>query len=258
MTDHNNNNEHNNNEHPNEHPKTGGKQRNKNFRLAMVMLAAVCIGVGAVAALSRGIDFVIAADIHPTINKPQEAGPEKLGRITSLPKRTESSGGGGNSANAGATRQAQSSSSGKVLGECTSKFTAKPKSRNENIRIASKSLNGVVVQPGEVFSYNDTIGPTTKANGYQRAQVFVSGKKSYGYGGGVCQVSSTLFGAAESAGMKIVERHKHSLPVTYVPKGKDAATSHGSKDFRFKNTLSHPVTISTGVSETSVTIKIVA
>jgi len=250
MTDHNNN---------RERPKSGGKQRN-NFRLAMVMLAAVCIGVGAVAALSRGIDFVIAADIHPTVNKPQETrsnAPEKLGRVTSLPKRTEGgSGAASGGGNASANTQAQSSQSGKVLGECTSKFTAKPKSRNENIRLASKSLKGVVVQPGEVFSYNDTIGPTNKANGYQRAQIFVAGKKSYGYGGGVCQVSSTLFGAAESAGMEIVERHKHSLPVTYVPKGKDAATSHGSKDFRFKNTLPHPVTIEAGVSETSVTIKI--
>jgi len=252
MTDQNNNN--------NEHPRSSGKQKNKNIRLAVVMLAAVCIGVGAVAALSRGIDFVIAADIHPTINKPQETrsnSPEQPGRITSLPKRTGNSGeGAAQGSQGGNTRQAHSSS-GKVLGECTTKFTAKPKSRNENIRLAAKSLKGVVVKPGEVFSYNDTIGPTTKANGYQRAQVFVSGKKSYGYGGGVCQVSSTLFNAAENAGMEIVERHKHSLPVTYVPKGKDAATSHGSVDFRFKNTLSHPVMIESGVSETSVTIKIV-
>jgi len=246
-----------------ERPKTGGKQKNKNLRLAIVMLAAVCIGVGVVAALSRGIDFVIAADIHPTINKPQETrsnAPEQPGRITSLPKRTADSG-AGSAAQGGNTRQAHASqssqSSGKVLGECTTKFTAKPKSRNENIRLAAKSLKGVVVQPGETFSYNDTIGPTTKANGYQRAQIFVSGKKSYGYGGGVCQVSSTLFNAAENAGMEIVERHKHSLPVTYVPKGKDAATSHGSVDFRFKNTQSYPVMIESGVSDTSVTIKIV-
>jgi len=247
----------------NNRPKSGGKQKNKNLRLAIVMLAAVCIGVGAVAALSRGIEFVIAADIHPTINKPQETrsnAPEQPGRITSLPKRTGDSGAGaaqGGQGEQGGSSQQAHSSSGKVMGEFTTKFTAKPKSRNENIRLAAKSLKGVVVQPGEVFSYNDTIGPTTKANGYQRAQVFVSGKKSYGYGGGVCQVSSTLFNAAEKAGMEIVERHKHSLPVTYVPKGKDAATSHGSVDFRFKNTKPHPVMIESSVSETSVTLKIV-
>ena len=223
--------------------------RKKGIRLSLAMIAAVLIGWGAVVIISRGFEYVVAADIHPTITEPLEETktlPGSLIKNTKAPNKSVPA------------QKSRSSSSGSVLGEYTTKFSSAPKGRNENISHAAKSLKGVVIQPGEVFSYNKTLGPTNKENGYKRARIFVRGKKAYGYGGGVCQVSSTLFNAAESAGMEIVERHNHSLPVEYVPRGKDAATSYGSVDLKFKNSLSHPVKIDTAVTENSVTCKIIS
>jgi len=217
---------------------------NRSIRLGLVVAAAILVGLGAVAALSRGIEFVVAADIHPTITEPlADDGP--------WPHRNVSRGAA--SAEAGSY-----SSAGHVMGEYTTKFTAEPKSRNENISHAAHSIDGLVIEPGEIFSYNKAIGPTTKQTGYKRARIFIKGKKAFGYGGGVCQVSSTLYNAAADAGMDIVERHSHSLPVEYVPKGKDAATSYGGLDFKFKNTYSYPVEIDTKVTEDSLIVQIVS
>ena len=220
--------------------------RKKRIRLSFALIAAVLIGLGTVAALTRGIQYVIAADIHPTITEPLES-------TKALPKTINRSG-----EQQAPSNQAGSHSTGAILGECTTRFGSEPKARNENISLAANSIKGKIIEPGEVFSYNDAVGPTTKENGYKRARIFVRGKKALGYGGGVCQVSSTLYNAAESAGMQIVERHKHSLPVEYVPKGKDAATSYGSVDFKFKNTLSYPVKIDTGIADNALTIQIVS
>ncbi|MCL2352712.1 MAG: VanW family protein [Firmicutes bacterium] len=132
---------------------------------------------------------------------------------------------------------------GVLIGSYETKFGLGAKARNANIALAAKAVDGAVVPPGETFSYNETLGPTTKANGFRRAQIFIKGKKEYGYGGGVCQVSSTLYNAVEEAGLEVIERHSHSLPVDYVPKGKDAATSYGGIDFKFVNSLERPVRI---------------
>jgi vancomycin resistance protein YoaR len=87
--------------------------------------------------------------------------------------------------------------------------------------------------------------------------VFNQGKESKGYGGGVCQVSSTLFNTAEKAGLEIVERHRHSKRVYYVPKGKDAATSYGGVDFKFKNTLAYPIKINARADDEKVTVSVI-
>jgi len=215
---------------------------NKSIRLGLVVAAAVLVGFGAVAALSRGVEFVVAADIHPTVSEPMEDYNTQSAGIKRAASRSPGS---------------YSSDDG-ILGEYTTKFTTEPKSRNENISHAAESINGIVLEPGEVFSYNNAIGPTTKQNGYKRARIFVRGKKAFGYGGGVCQVSSTLYNAAASADMQILERHSHSLPVEYVPKGKDAATSYGGIDFKFRNTRSYPVEIKTRVTENSLIVRIVS
>ncbi|MDR2650325.1 MAG: VanW family protein [Clostridiales bacterium] len=218
--------------------------RKRKVRLSLIVIAAVLTGFGGVAVLSRGIEYVIAADIHATAAEP--APPNTVKRSASSAKRA-------------ATGPADAySQDDKILGEYTTKFSSEPKSRNVNIERAADSIRGAVIEPGEVFSYNDAIGPTTKENGYKMARIFIKGKKALGYGGGVCQVSSTLYNAAESAGMEIVERHSHSLPVEYVPKGKDAATSYGGIDFKFKNTYFYPVEIDTGVVDNALTIQIVA
>jgi len=144
------------------------------------------------------------------------------------------------------------------LGTFSTSFKPGDEGRDTNILIASDSINQVVVKSGEAFSFNETLGPTTEKNGYKPAMIYVSGKKSVGYGGGVCQVSSTLYNAAAVAGMTITERHDHSLPVTYVEAGKEAATSYGVKDFRFTNELSHPVVIQSHVVDGTITVSVCA
>ena len=142
------------------------------------------------------------------------------------------------------------------LGTFSTSFKPGEEGRDTNIRLASDSINRSVVRPGEEFSFNRTVGPTNEKNGYKLAMIYVDGKKDKGYGGGVCQVSSTLHNAAVNAGMTITERHDHSLPVTYVESGKEAATSYGVKDFKFINELPHPVTIQSHVADGKITVSI--
>jgi len=142
------------------------------------------------------------------------------------------------------------------LGTFSTSFKPGEEGRDTNIKLASDSINQSVVHPGEEFSFNRTVGPTTEKNGYKLAMIYVDGKKDEGFGGGVCQVSSTLYNAAANAGMNITERHDHSLPVTYVESGKEAATSYGVKDFKFVNQLSHPVAIQSQVVDGKITVSI--
>ncbi|MCL2574070.1 MAG: VanW family protein [Defluviitaleaceae bacterium] len=125
----------------------------------------------------------------------------------------------------------------------TTDYNADIKNRTTNMVIATNTINGIVLQPDEVFSFNEVIGKTTKEKGYKPAKIFVRGKEEQGMGGGICQVSSTLYNAADFAGLEIVERHPHSKKVTYVKEGRDAATSYGGVDLKFRNTLPHPVKI---------------
>ena len=131
------------------------------------------------------------------------------------------------------------------------------KNRIHNIKRAAESINNVVLQPNEVFSYNETLGPTSKRNGYKKARVFVQGRDAEGYGGGVCQVSSTLYNAADMAGMEIIERHPHSKKVGYVKEDRDAATSYGGIDFRFRNTKAYAVRILASTDAENVTVRFV-
>jgi len=142
------------------------------------------------------------------------------------------------------------------LGTFSTEYEPGHEGRDTNMMLASDAINNVMIQPGEEFSFNGSVGPTTEKNGYKLAMIYVDGEKSEGYGGGVCQVSSTLYNAAANAGMTIVERHDHSLPVTYVEAGKEAATSYGVKDFRFTNELSYPVVIESSVCDGTVTVSI--
>ena len=135
-------------------------------------------------------------------------------------------------------------------------FDTKEKNRNINIANAAESINNKIVKPGEEFSFNDTVGPTIKSRGYEKAMVYKNGEKSEGEGGGVCQVSSTLHMAAKNAGMTIIERHDHSLPVTYAKSGEEAATSYGVQDFKFKNEKNHAVQIKSSVKDDKIKIAI--
>ena len=101
-----------------------------------------------------------------------------------------------------------------------------------------------VIQPGEEFSFNRTILPRTAANGYVEAPIYVSGKHSTGTGGGICQVSSTMYSAMLNGGIPATERHPHSLPVPYLPEGRDATIAGNYYDLRFVNIYNTPLQIS--------------
>ena len=117
------------------------------------------------------------------------------------------------------------------------------KSRINNIVRAMSFINGTCVRPGETFSFNDTVGQRTAARGFKMATAYSGGDVTEDIGGGICQVSTTLFNAAVKADMEIVERHNHSLTVHYVDKGKDATVDWGHQDFKFRNTSSDNVYI---------------
>lgn len=122
--------------------------------------------------------------------------------------------------------------------------------RLTNIRLALEAINGVCVRPGETFSFNTVVGQRTAERGYKKAGAFVDGMVTEELGGGICQVSTTLFNAAVKADMEVVERQPHSRPVGYVDKGKDAAVSWPSQDFKFTNNTEYPVYIVTSMGET--------
>lgn len=107
--------------------------------------------------------------------------------------------------------------------------------RGNNIKIAASHVNGTVVEPGKTFSANKAIGPRTYANGFVDAPVFINKEHAIGVGGGVCQVSSTIYAAMKTAGISASERHPHSLPVNYLPEGWDATISGNALDLKFVN-----------------------
>ena len=146
--------------------------------------------------------------------------------------------------------------SGKELASHETEFNEKETNRGNNISRAAQTINGHIVQPGETFSYNETVGPTNERRGYKKSTIFVEGEKKKGVGGGVCQVSTTLFNAAEDAGMTILERHDHSRPVDYAESGEEAATSYGGIDFKFKNEKSHPIVIHCSVGDGKIKVTI--
>ena len=115
--------------------------------------------------------------------------------------------------------------------------------RNNNVRLATSRVDGYELMPGEVFSYDQTILPRTSANGYQAAPVYVGNKVESGMGGGICQPSSTLYCAALYANLEIVERHNHSMLVSYLPAGLDATISQGVLDLKLKNNTPYPIKI---------------
>lgn len=129
-------------------------------------------------------------------------------------------------------------------------------SRAVNIALAASRINGVVIQPGDSFSFNHTILPRTAANGYVEANVIVNKKYVPGTGGGICQVSSTLYAAMLTAGLPATERHPHSLNVGYIPEGMDATISGNALDLRFTNIFDDPIQIQASADQGTLTISI--
>ncbi len=142
------------------------------------------------------------------------------------------------------------------LGTYTTRYNAGDVSRSYNVSLASQKINEVVLAPGDVFSYNDTVGPRTVDRGFKVANVYVGNKVEPGVGGGICQVSTTLFNAVVLSDLEIVFRTNHSLPVTYVPLGRDATVAYGSIDFKFKNNTNNPVKIVASASGGANTVTV--
>ncbi|PRR86818.1 Vancomycin B-type resistance protein VanW [Clostridium luticellarii] len=115
--------------------------------------------------------------------------------------------------------------------------------RANNITLATKSINGYVLMPGSTFSFNGVVGQRTAAKGYQAAPVIVGDKVESGLGGGICQVSTTLYNAVYKAGLTSTERVHHTLPVHYVAEGMDATVDYGNIDYKFRNDFKYPVYI---------------
>ncbi len=121
--------------------------------------------------------------------------------------------------------------------------------RMHNIQLCADKLNGYIVGPGDTFSFNEAVGARTPEKGYRKAPIIIEKKKEMGYGGGVCQVSSTLYQAARDAGFPIIERHEHGKPITYTEKGDDAAVSYNGYDLKFRNSSDKTLKIKTAVGD---------
>lgn len=130
--------------------------------------------------------------------------------------------------------------------------------RGINIGLAANSIDGTILLPGEEFSFNEIVGPRTPERGYKIAHVYVQGQIRDGTGGGICQVSTTLYNAVLRANLEVSERHNHMFTVGYVPLGTDAAVSYGYADLKFKNTTGYPLVIKAIVNNNSIGFRIVS
>lgn len=135
----------------------------------------------------------------------------------------------------------------------------KSSGRLTNIRITCETLNGRVVSPGETFSFESIVTPVTEEKGYQKAKIIENGETAYALGGGNCQVSSTLYNAVLECSEKltVVERHPHGKKVNYVPEGRDAAVSHGSQDFKFRNDTENKIKMYLSSDNKTVSVTLV-
>ena len=141
-----------------------------------------------------------------------------------------------------------------LLSSVYSEFTTNS-NRTTNIKLAAQAMNDKVVNPGETFSFNSVVGDTTAEKGYKEATVYTSAGTEQGLGGGICQVSSTLYNACLYANVDIVSRSNHSYTVTYLPPARDAAISYPNQDFKFKNNYDFPIKIFTKVSGNRITVE---
>ena len=129
--------------------------------------------------------------------------------------------------------------------------------RGENIRLAAKILNGKLLAPGETFSFNKVVGPRTKDRGYKEANAYIGGKIVPDVGGGICQVSTTLYNAVLYSDLETVQRKNHMFTVGYVDYGQDAAVFYDDVDFKFKNNTKWPIKIQCSVSSNRLTFSLV-
>lgn len=138
----------------------------------------------------------------------------------------------------------------------TTSLSGSSSNRITNVRLAAEKINGVILQPGQTFSYNDVLGQRTKANGFKEAGAYSGGQVVQEVGGGICQVSSTLYYCAMVSNLKINTRTCHYFPVAYIEPGMDATVSWGGPEFKFTNSREYPIEIKAYVEKNSITVEI--
>lgn len=142
----------------------------------------------------------------------------------------------------------------------STKIYSQDSARQNNIAITCKALHGTIIKNGATFSFCETVGPSTTAKGYQKADIFDNnGKKKKGLGGGNCQISTTLYNAVLAVPtLSVTERHAHSNYVPYIQKGKDAAVAYGSYDFKFVNNTGNDIKIYVEASSSAITASLIS
>ncbi|GBC95547.1 Vancomycin B-type resistance protein VanW [bacterium HR16] len=135
-------------------------------------------------------------------------------------------------------------------------YSERERNRSYNIRKAAESINGTVLLPGDEFSYNRVVGPRTLKEGFRRAPVIIKGELVPGDGGGVCQVSTTVYMAALQAGLRIVQRSHHAFPIHYAPPGMDATVVYGAIDLRFRNDTPSPIALVAEAKRGRMTVRV--
>lgn len=135
-----------------------------------------------------------------------------------------------------------------LLSSFSTKYVASNTNRTTNLKLATNKINGTVIMPGETFSYNKIVGERTIAAGYKEAAVYQDGQVTDGLGGGICQISTTLYNAVLYANLEVTDRRNHMFIPSYVGAGRDATVVYGSQDFKFKNNRNYPIKIMGTVS----------
>lgn len=143
-----------------------------------------------------------------------------------------------------------------LLARFTTKFNPAKRDRTHNLTLAATQVNGVIIKPRQQFSYNEIVGPRVGNRGYREAPIFVNGRLEPGMGGGICQVSSTIYNTVLLTGLKVLQRGPHSRTVPYVKPGRDATVAYGWRDFKFENSNSSPIALISKVGRSSLTVDI--
>jgi len=142
-----------------------------------------------------------------------------------------------------------------LLTSFTTRFDIRKTNRVYNIKVAAEALDGQIIKPGEEFSFNKVVGPRSQEAGYKLAPTILNREFIDSLGGGVCQVSTTLYNSLLHADVKVIQRSNHSLSIAYVPLGQDAAVAYGGKDLRFQNNFPGAIILKSSVSGNSITLK---
>ena len=155
------------------------------------------------------------------------------------------------------SNEIQYTNSEEIVSTFSTTIHDKSSGRMNNLKLASSKLTGVIVKSGETFSFNDSIGPYNEQHGFEEAKIFSStGEVLEEHGGGICQISTTLYNALLPLNVEILERHTHSKKVQYIDEGKDATLSYGHLDFKFKNSLSYDIEFICQTTDNDVTVQI--